>query len=52
MNILAGSCSLPTVVTIYYIFRRIVRNYATRVDPPDVYNWRILALAAAVSAIA
>ncbi|KFH46635.1 quinate permease-like protein [Hapsidospora chrysogenum ATCC 11550] len=32
--------------TLHSVLRRIVRNDAIRVDPPEVYNWRILALAA------
>ncbi|KAK4938207.1 hypothetical protein LTR10_021280 [Elasticomyces elasticus] len=33
-------------MTIYGVLRRIVRNDAIRVDPPEIYNWRVLALAA------
>lgn len=33
---------------IHALFRRIVRNDAIAVDPPEVYNWRVLALAASV----
>jgi hypothetical protein len=29
--------------------RKIVRNDAVKLDPPEVYNWRVFALAAAVS---
>ncbi|CAO2658482.1 Nn.00g062050.m01.CDS01 [Neocucurbitaria sp. VM-36] len=29
------------------ILRRVVRNEAIRIDPPEVYNWRIVALAGA-----
>lgn len=36
-------------MTIHSVLRRIVRNDAIRVDPPEVYNWRVLALAASVS---
>lgn len=36
-------------MTIYGVLRRIVRNDAIRVDPPEIYNWRVLALAASVS---
>ncbi|RDL34803.1 Uncharacterized protein BP5553_07931 [Venustampulla echinocandica] len=32
-------------MTIYSILRHVVRNDAIRIDPPEVYNWRILALA-------
>ncbi|ENH72008.1 Quinate permease [Fusarium oxysporum f. sp. cubense race 1] len=28
------------------MFRRIVRNDAIRVDPPEIYNWRVIALTA------
>jgi hypothetical protein len=35
-------------MTIHAVLRRIVRNDAIRVDPPEVYNWRVLALAASV----
>lgn len=31
------------------ILRRVVRNEAIRIDPPEIYNWRIVALAGAVS---
>lgn len=34
--------------TLHSVLRRIVRNDAIRVDPPEIYNWRILALAASV----
>lgn len=34
--------------SIHAVFRRIVRNDAIAVDPPEVYNWRVLALAASV----
>lgn len=40
-----------TAMTIYGVLRRIVRNDAIRVDPPEVYNWRVLALAASVCVI-
>ncbi len=33
----------------YTIVRRVVRNDAVKLDPPEVYNWRVFALAAAVS---
>ena len=36
-------------MTIHSVFRRIVRNEAIAVDPPEIYNWRVLALAASVS---
>ncbi|KAI9899765.1 hypothetical protein N3K66_006226 [Trichothecium roseum] len=32
-------------MSIHSILRRVVRNEAIRVDPPEIYNWRILALA-------
>ncbi|KAI5458839.1 hypothetical protein BGZ63DRAFT_362069 [Mariannaea sp. PMI_226] len=32
-------------MAIYSILRRVVRNDAIRVDPPEIYNWRVLALA-------
>lgn len=35
-------------MTIYSVLRHIVRNDAIRVDPPEVYNWRVLALTASV----
>lgn len=38
-------------MTIYSVLRRIVRNDAIRVDPPQVYNWRVLALAASVRSL-
>lgn len=31
--------------------RRIIHNDAIKLDPPEVYNWRVFALAAAVSQI-
>lgn len=39
-------------MTIHGLFRRIVRNEAIKVDPPEVYNWRVIALAASVSLLA
>lgn len=33
---------------LHSVLRRIVRNDAIRVDPPEVYNWRVMALAASV----
>jgi hypothetical protein len=35
-------------MTIHGMFRRIVRNDAIRVDPPEIYNWRVIALTASV----
>jgi hypothetical protein len=36
-------------MTILYRFlRRAVRNDAIELDPPEIYNWRVFALAAAV----
>lgn len=32
----------------YSLMRKIVRNDAIKSDPPEVYNWRAFALAAAV----
>ena len=37
------------MTVIHSMFRRIVRNDAIRLDPPEIYNWRVLALAASVS---
>ncbi|KAF2103767.1 MFS transporter [Rhizodiscina lignyota] len=31
----------------YHVLSRIVRNDAVKLDPPEVYNWRVFALAAA-----
>ncbi|KAL2108123.1 hypothetical protein VUR80DRAFT_4241 [Thermomyces stellatus] len=31
---------------LHSVLRRIVRNDAIRVGPPEVYNWRVMALAA------
>lgn len=31
------------------ILELLVRNDAMRIDPPEVYNWRVLLLACAVS---
>jgi sugar porter (SP) family MFS transporter len=33
-------------MTIYSVLRRVIRNDAIRIDPPEIYNWRVLALAA------
>ncbi|KAF5017326.1 hypothetical protein F66182_10755 [Fusarium sp. NRRL 66182] len=33
-------------MTIHGLFRRIVRNDAIHVDPPEIYNWRVIALTA------
>ncbi|KAM0197373.1 hypothetical protein ACHAPI_005241 [Fusarium lateritium] len=33
-------------MTIHGMFRRIVRNEAIHVDPPEIYNWRVIALTA------
>jgi sugar porter (SP) family MFS transporter len=33
-------------MTIHGVLRRVVRNDAIKVDPPEIYNWRVLALAA------
>jgi hypothetical protein len=38
-------------MTIHGVLRRVVRNDAIKVDPPEVYNWRVLALAASVSSV-
>lgn len=35
-------------MTIHGMFRRIVRNDAIHVDPPEIYNWRVIALTASV----
>lgn len=34
---------------LHSVLRRIVRNDAIHIDPPEIYNWRVLALAASVS---
>ena len=39
-------------MTIHGLFRRIVRNDAIHIDPPEIYNWRVLALAASVHSTA
>lgn len=39
------------MTALHSILRRVVRNDAIRVDPPEVYNWRVVALAASVSTI-
>ncbi len=33
----------------YNILSKIIRNDAVKLDPPEVYNWRVFALASAVS---
>ena len=33
----------------YNVLSKIIRNDAIKLDPPEVYNWRVFALAAAVS---
>ena len=38
-------------MSIHAVLRRIVRNEAIKIDPPEVYNWRVLALAASVSSL-
>lgn len=35
-------------MTIHGVLRRVVRNDAIKIDPPEIYNWRVLALAASV----
>ena len=35
-------------MSLHSVLRRIVRNEAIRVDPPEIYNWRVLALASSV----
>jgi hypothetical protein len=35
-------------MTIHGVFLRIVRNEAIKIDPPQVYNWRVIALTASV----
>jgi hypothetical protein len=37
---------LRVKMTIHGMFKRIVRNDAIRVDPPEIYNWRVIALTA------
>lgn len=32
----------------YEFVRHVVRNKAAKLDPPEVYNWRVVALACAV----
>lgn len=34
---------------LYYVLKRIIRNDAIKVDPPEIYNMRIIALACSVS---
>lgn len=41
--------ALGDKMTIHGMFKRIVRNDAIRVDPPEIYNWRVIALTASVS---
>ena len=36
---------------LYYVLKRIVRNDAIKVDPPEIYNSRIIALACSVSSV-
>ncbi|KAL4732049.1 hypothetical protein ACLX1H_001056 [Fusarium chlamydosporum] len=38
--------ALGDKMTIHGMFKRIVRNDAIRVDPPEIYNWRVIALTA------
>jgi hypothetical protein len=38
-------------MTIHGFLRLIIRNDAIKIDPPEVYNWRVIALAASVCAI-
>lgn len=32
----------------YAVLSKIIRNDAIKLDPPEVYNWRVFAVAAAV----
>lgn len=33
---------------LYGFLKRVIKNDAIHLDPPEVYNWRVFALAAAV----
>jgi hypothetical protein len=33
-------------MTIYGLLRVVIRNDAIKIDPPEIYNWRVIALAA------
>ncbi len=35
-------------MAIYNVLSKIIRNDAIKLDPPEVYNWRVFALACAV----
>lgn len=35
-------------MTIHGLLRVIIRNDAIKIDPPEIYNWRVIALAASV----
>lgn len=41
---------LVHLITMSFI-RKVVRNDAIKLDPPEVYNWRVFAIACAVSAM-
>jgi hypothetical protein len=36
-------------MTIHGLLRLVIRNDAIKIDPPEIYNWRVIALAASVS---
>lgn len=36
---------------LYRTLKRIIRNDKFAVDPPEIYNWRVFALAAAVGEV-
>ena len=40
-----------TTIASMSIIRKVVRNDAIKLDPPEVYNWRVFAIACAVSAV-
>jgi hypothetical protein len=37
-----------TVIASMSFIRKVVRNDAIKLDPPEVYNWRVFAIACAV----
>jgi hypothetical protein len=38
-------------MSLYNVLKRIIRNDAIKVDPPEIYNMRIIALACSVNNI-
>jgi hypothetical protein len=39
------------MTVLYSFLKRVIKNDAIHLDPPQVYNWRVFALAASVRII-